>query len=142
MLNQPARFLMEGLFPCLLLSSVLLPPLSASPGGKQGSTIVAHARHQIQITASARPTLALRHQVMASDRNSAICIWSNMPMTNYDVKVEADRAVAMSLPHSLREPVDFDCPTRSAGFSLLKKLENADDNVQMPSVVTLIIAPH
>jgi hypothetical protein len=142
MLNQPARFLMKGLFPCLLLSNVLLPPLSASPGGTQGSEIAARARHQIKITASVRPTLALRQQIMASDENRAICIWSNMPMMNYDVKVEAERAVATSLPHSLRERVDFDCPTHNAGVSLLKKLQTSDVNVHKPSVVTLIIAPH
>lgn len=142
MLNQPARFLMMGLFPCLLLSNALLTPLSASPGGTQGSAIVPIARQQIKITASVRPTLSLRQQTMASNGNRAICISSNLPMMNYDVEVEADRDLAISLPHTLKERVVFECSTHNSDASLLKKLETSYGNAEMPSVVTLIIAPH
>jgi hypothetical protein len=142
MLAQPARFLMTGLFPCLLLGNVLLPSLSASPGGTQGPAISTRARQQIKITASVRPTLALRQQIMASDGNRAIGVRLNMPTMNYDLKVEAIRAVAISIPHSLKEGVDFECSTHNSGANLLTELETSDGNVQLPSVVTLIIAAH
>lgn len=142
MLNQPARFLMNGFLPCLLLSNVLLPALSASPGGTQGSAIVPIARQQITITASVRPTMALRRQTTASDGNRAICIKSNMPMMNYDVKVEVNRNIADSMPHARKEGVDLACPTHNAVTGFLKKLESSNDNALVPSVVTLIISPY
>jgi hypothetical protein len=133
---------MNGFFPCLLLSNVLSPPLSASPGGTPGSAIVPIARQQITITASVRPTLALRHQTMSSGGSRAICIKSNIPMMNYDVKVEVNRDMAILLPHSLKDQMNFACSTHNEVANLLKKLEISDDNAQKPSAVTLIIAPH
>lgn len=140
--NQTAQILVKGLFPCLLLSNVLLSPVSASPVGTRASAIGPSARQQIRITASVRPTLALRQQFIAGDGNRAICIWSNIPMMKYDVTIGINREMAVPLPHSLKERMSSECSPYNSIASLLKNRETSDDNVQVPSVVTLIIAPY
>ena len=142
MLRRPDRILMKVFPQCLLLSGLLLLPLSASLGSPPASGIVPFARQQIQIAVSVRPTLRVQQQTKSKGRTRAFCVWSNEPIPKYDVKLELQRGQVISRSQLAVAIGDIECSSHNSTASLFRTLETWNDNAQIPSVATLIISPH
>jgi hypothetical protein len=83
----------RAIMPCALFVAFAMGSSSsnAAPAGSRDSGIVPQARQQIRIAASVRPTMTVRRHNSGVAHQGALCIWSNTPTRQYDVRAELTR---------------------------------------------------
>lgn len=137
-----ARNLISVLIPCVMLCGISTTPSVASPAGSRTSGIVPEARQQIRIMASVPPTMTVRQQIATKEESSAFCVWSNSPISQYDVKIEVQRDFENSRPHLVVQSGSSECPIKGSITKSLNKVDILAVDTQSTNVVTLMISPH
>lgn len=141
MLYRVAQNLMSGLIPVGMLCGICSAPTSASPAASQPSVIAPQARQQIRITASVRPIMMVKQQIGPNNGSSAFCVWSNSPISQYDVEIEVQREFDTSQTHLVVQSGSPECPIQGSITKLMDRVEISAADAQ-PTVVTLMISSH
>jgi hypothetical protein len=142
MLYRVAQNLMSGLIPVGMLCGICSAPTSASPAASQASAIAPHARQQIRITASVRPIMTIKQQIGTNDGISAFCVWSNSPISQYDVEIEVQRDFEVSKSHLVVQSGSPECSKQGSIMKLLNRVEISSAAARSTDVVILLISPH
>lgn len=133
----------------LVLSLWALLTPAAGPAAterSQGSGMCAIARTEIRIALSVRQTMSIRPTVAgpgdgSQQQGRSFCVWSNSPMSQYNVIIEIQRELDISRPPAVVQSGNPGCLTQGPVITLLNKLDASLNDAHPSNLVTLVISP-
>ena len=132
----------------LVLSLWALLTPAAGPAAterSQGSGMGSIARTEFRLALSVRQKMSIRSTMAVPgdgpQQGRSFCVWSNSPVSQYNVIIEIQREADISRPPAVVQGGNLGCLTQGPVITLLNKLDASLNDAHSSNVVTLVISP-